>query len=119
LKITNEIGPTKGPQSENKPPYVGPRIKAAPAIRQVYWCDFLTDAQLSEIWKTRPALVIFYNNTLHGHAGIGARFVQNGKPSKNVSLISGMHNVRFRKKSSKTAAESGNFPSKTLFKNAS
>jgi hypothetical protein len=51
--------------------------------------------------------------------GVGTRFVQNRTPSENVSLISGMRNVRLRKKSPKTAAESGDFPFKTLFQNAS
>jgi hypothetical protein len=50
---------------------------------------------------------------------VGARFVQNRTPSENVSLISGMRNVRLWKKSSKTAAESGGSPFKTLFQNAS
>jgi hypothetical protein len=51
-------------------------------------------------------------------AGVGARSVQNRTPSGNVSLISGMRNVRLRKKSPKTA-ESGDFPFKALFQNAS
>jgi mRNA interferase MazF len=48
------------------PPWVKPRILAAPKIKQVYWCDFWTDAQLPEMWKTRPVIVISYKNTLRG-----------------------------------------------------
>jgi len=51
---------------EVKPPKVHPRIKAAPKIRQIYWCDFPRDAQLPEMWKTRPVVVLSYKNTLHG-----------------------------------------------------
>jgi mRNA interferase MazF len=50
----------------NKPPWVAPRIKAAPKIRQVYWCDFWRDARLPEMWKTRPVIVVSYKNTLTG-----------------------------------------------------
>lgn len=65
--MTNEIKPVpKGPQTEQLPPAVQPRIKAPPKIRQVYWCDFPRDAQLPEMWKTRPILVISYRNALHG-----------------------------------------------------
>jgi len=49
-----------------KPPRVKPRIAAAPAIRQLYWCDFPEDAHLPEFWKCRPVLVISYKNTLSG-----------------------------------------------------
>ena len=48
------------------PQKVAPRIKAAPKIRQIYWCDFWRDAQLPEMWKTRPVIVLSYKNTLHG-----------------------------------------------------
>jgi mRNA interferase MazF len=51
---------------EAKPPWVKPRILAAPKIRQVYWCDFWNDARLPEMWKTRPVLVMSYKNSLHG-----------------------------------------------------
>ena len=56
------------PQSTivNKPPWVQPRIKAAPKIRQIYWCDYWKDARLPEMWKTRPVIVVSYKNTLHG-----------------------------------------------------
>jgi mRNA interferase MazF len=51
---------------EPKPPRVEPRIIAAPKIRQVYWCDFPEDAQLPEMWKTRPVIVISFKNQLYG-----------------------------------------------------
>lgn len=56
----------KGPQPEAKPPRVQPRIKAAPKLGQLYWCDFPQDAQLPEMWKTRPVVVMSYKNALHG-----------------------------------------------------
>lgn len=49
-----------------KPPWVRPRILAAPKIRQVYWCDFWTDSRLPEMWKTRPVVVVSYKNALNG-----------------------------------------------------
>jgi mRNA interferase MazF len=49
-----------------KPPWVKPRILAAPKIRQVYWCDFWQDARLPEMWKTRPVIGISFKNSLHG-----------------------------------------------------
>ena len=49
-----------------KPPRIQPRVKAAPKIRQLYWCDFPRDAQLPEFWKRRPVIIISYKNTLHG-----------------------------------------------------
>ncbi len=50
----------------SKPPWVQPRIKAAPKIRQIYWCDYWKDARLPEMWKTRPVIVVSYKNTLTG-----------------------------------------------------
>ena len=49
-----------------KPPRIAPRIKAAPKIRNVYYCDLWKDAQLPEFWKTRPVIVVSYRNTLYG-----------------------------------------------------
>ena len=48
------------------PPRVQPRIIAAPKHGQIYWCDFWLDAQLPEMWKTRPVVVLSYKKTLHG-----------------------------------------------------
>lgn len=48
------------------PPRVEPDLKAAPAIRDLYWCDFPQDAQLPELWKRRPVIVISFKNTLSG-----------------------------------------------------
>jgi len=58
--------PRKGPEPELKPPHVRPRIIAAPKHGQIYWCDFWLDAQLPEMWKTRPVIVLSYKNTLYG-----------------------------------------------------
>ncbi len=51
---------------QEAPPGVAPRLKGAPKIRQLFWCDFPQDAQLPEFWKRRPVIVISYRNTLHG-----------------------------------------------------
>jgi mRNA interferase MazF len=51
---------------EPKPIWIEPRIKAAPKIRQIYWCDFWTDARLPEMWKKRPVIIISYRNRLYG-----------------------------------------------------
>lgn len=61
-----EAEPRQGPEPELAPARVQPRIKAAPKHGQVYWCDFPLDAQLPEMWKTRPVVVISYKNFLHG-----------------------------------------------------
>jgi mRNA interferase MazF len=48
------------------PPRVPPRLKAAPKIRQLYWCDFPKDAQLPEFWKCRAILIVSFKNTMYG-----------------------------------------------------
>ena len=48
------------------PPKIVPRLKAAPKIRQLYWCDFPRDAQLPELWKRRPVIIISKVAALHG-----------------------------------------------------
>jgi len=58
--------PRASPAPEQQPPRVQPRIQAAPKHGQIYWCDFWLDAQLPEMWKTRPVVVISYKNTLSG-----------------------------------------------------
>jgi mRNA interferase MazF len=50
----------------HKPAWVPPHIKAAPKIRQIYWCEYWKDARLPEMWKTRPVIVVSYKNTLSG-----------------------------------------------------
>lgn len=53
-------------KDEHKPDWIAPRIKAAPKIRQIYWCDFWSDARLPEMWKKRPVVVMSYKNRLYG-----------------------------------------------------
>ena len=53
-------------QPPDTPPKVAPRLKSAPKIRQLYWCDFPKDAQLPEFWKRRPVVVLSKTATLHG-----------------------------------------------------
>lgn len=48
------------------PPRLKPRLKSAPKIRQLYWCDFPEDAHLPEFWKRRPVIVLSFKNTLYG-----------------------------------------------------
>lgn len=40
------------------PPRVEPRLRSAPRIRQIHWCDFPKDAQLPEMWKRRPVVIL-------------------------------------------------------------
>jgi mRNA interferase MazF len=51
---------------ETKPNWIKPRILGAPKVRQIFWCDFWVDAQLPEMWKTRPVIVVSHKNTLLG-----------------------------------------------------
>ena len=48
------------------PRRVQPRIIAAPKLGQIYWCGLWLDAQLPEMWKTRPIVVVSYKNALQG-----------------------------------------------------
>ena len=52
--------------SDSLPPKFIPRLKAAPKIRQLYWCDFPKDAQLPELWKKRPVIILSKTATLYG-----------------------------------------------------
>ena len=49
-----------------EPRRVPVRIRAAPKIRAVYWCDFPEDAHFPEFWKTRPVVVVSFRTTLNG-----------------------------------------------------
>lgn len=51
---------------ETAAPTVRTGLKAAPAIRSVYWCEFPADMRFPEFWKTRPVVVISYKNALSG-----------------------------------------------------
>jgi mRNA interferase MazF len=53
-------------EDHQPPPRVPPKVKAAPRIRQFYWCRLPTDAELPELWKIRPVIIVSYRNTLHG-----------------------------------------------------
>jgi mRNA interferase MazF len=52
--------------NQTAPPKIKPRLRAAPKIRQLYWCDFPKDAQLPELWKRRPVVIISKTATLYG-----------------------------------------------------
>lgn len=51
---------------ETAPPAGVLTLKAAPAVRNVYWCSLWTDAVKPEFWKRRPVIVVSYKNSLHG-----------------------------------------------------
>ena len=51
---------------EERPPRIPPHIKAAPKVRQMFWCDLPKDAQLPELWKRRPVVIVSFRNTLSG-----------------------------------------------------
>lgn len=53
-------------ETRNIPPKRQPRITAATRIRQLYWCRFPEDAELPELWKTRPVIVISKKRELYG-----------------------------------------------------
>ncbi|EJF98097.1 hypothetical protein MEI_00918 [Bartonella vinsonii subsp. arupensis Pm136co] len=53
-----------------KPLHIKPRLKSAPRIRQVFWCDFPHDALLPEFWKKRPVLVLSKNAKLYGNVTV-------------------------------------------------
>lgn len=55
---------------EAPPPRVKPDVIAAPRIRQMYWCRLPKDAELPELWKRRPVIIISYRNTLSGHVTV-------------------------------------------------
>lgn len=69
-KTTNLAAALAPELGEDRPPKVPPRIKAAPKIRQLYWCDFPKDAHLPEFWKCRAVIICSYRNTLHGAATV-------------------------------------------------
>ena len=62
---------------EFSPGRIRPRLKSAPRIRQMYWCDFPRDAQLPEFWKTRPVIIVSRVNSLFGAATIVPCTTQN------------------------------------------
>ena len=52
---------------DHEPPRrVQPKVKAAPRIRQLYWCRLPNDAELPELWKVRPVIIVSYRNALYG-----------------------------------------------------
>lgn len=70
IKIeTNEtvVQPVVSKPTEYSPRKIAPRIKAAPSIRQIYWCDFELDPILPEIGKTRPVVIVSFKNVIRGH----------------------------------------------------
>ena len=54
-------------KNNDKPPQVKLRLKSAPRIRQIFWCDFPKDAQKPEFWKRRPVVIISKNANLYGN----------------------------------------------------
>jgi len=62
-----------------------PRLTAVPAIPQLYWCDFPADAQLPELWKTRPIVIVRRRSRINESVG----FVMAG-------LVPAIHVVQFK-----------------------
>jgi mRNA interferase MazF len=52
--------------ADTSPPRVTPEIRRAPRIGELYWCRLPKDAELPEMWKTRPVIIISPSNTLSG-----------------------------------------------------
>jgi len=67
IATTAIIGTVETVEIVEAKPKLELRIKAAPAIRQIYWCSFPEDAILPEMGKERPVVVVSFKNTLHGH----------------------------------------------------
>jgi len=53
-------------EDNEKPPKKQPQLKSAPKIREFFWCDFPRDAQLPELWKRRPVIILSKNAILSG-----------------------------------------------------
>lgn len=53
-------------EDEEKPPRILPQLKSVPKIRELFWCDFPRDAQLPELWKRRPVIILSKNAILSG-----------------------------------------------------
>ena len=51
---------------DSRPTRVPPRVRSAPRIRQIYWCDFPEDAQLPEFSKRRPVVIMSKSSKIHG-----------------------------------------------------
>ncbi|MFD1510221.1 type II toxin-antitoxin system PemK/MazF family toxin [Lacimonas salitolerans] len=60
--------PERGHVAETVPPRVLPELRRAPRIGELYWCRLPKDAELPEMWKTRPVVIISPANTLSGSA---------------------------------------------------
>ena len=52
------------PENPDTPPRIAPRLKSAPKIRELFWCDFPLDAQLPEFWKTRPVVILSFRKVV-------------------------------------------------------
>jgi mRNA interferase MazF len=65
MKLNTLHNPAIEPEA---PPKIEPKLKAAPRIRQIYWCDFPQDAQLPEFWKRRPVIILSKDTKLYGTA---------------------------------------------------
>jgi mRNA interferase MazF len=66
MRKTKRSGLGSQGNADAKPRPQKPRIKAAPKPRQIYWCEFWSDAIAPEMWKTRPIIIISHKNRLYG-----------------------------------------------------
>ncbi|NRP23303.1 hypothetical protein LPJGGPFB_06573 [Ensifer adhaerens] len=64
------------------------RIKAAPKVGNIYWCDFHPEntIHIPEFWKKRPVVVVSRNATLHGKVTV-LPMTTDEDNAKNVNAI--------------------------------
>lgn len=70
MSTTEKMSLTAHGEEIDAPPRIAPRIRSAPKIRQIYWCDFPEDAILPEMWKRRPVLILSRTHKLNGHCSV-------------------------------------------------
>ena len=66
LRLSGGRSAPDPPVVEDPSPAARTSLKAAPAIRNVYWCAFPRDMRYPEFWKIRPVVVVSYKNSLKG-----------------------------------------------------
>jgi mRNA interferase MazF len=64
------------------------RIKAAPKVGNIYWCDFHPESviHIPEFWKKRPVVVVSKNASLYGKVTVLPMTTDDGN-AKNANAI--------------------------------
>lgn len=52
--------------SDKKPPRYTTHLRAAPRLREIFYCNLPKDAHLPEFWKQRPVIIVSRNRELGG-----------------------------------------------------